>query len=109
MELITRRWVPQLLYLLCHGPARFSDLANALPEISRRVLTDRLRTLANEGLVQRTVTEGPPTQITYQLTEIGEGLRDTLTELDNWAVAYQSETTTDRDDETPLTEATNVH
>jgi DNA-binding HxlR family transcriptional regulator len=88
LELLNHRWVPQLLYLLCQGDARFSDLADALPRLSRRVLTDRLRALAAEGLIHRGVTEGPPTRITYQLTTLGEQLQDTFTELDAWAADY---------------------
>lgn len=107
MDLLTHRWVPQLLYLLCQGNARFSDLAHALPDLSRRVLTERLRELADEGLIHRTVTDGPPTRITYQLTALGDGLRDTLTHLDNWATTYRS--VTDTNDENQLTQKTNPH
>ncbi len=89
LDLFTQRWVPHLLYLLCQGEARFSDLADALPGLSRRVLTDRLRALAAEGLIHRTVIDGPPTRITYHLTSLGEQLRDTFTHIDAWAADYR--------------------
>lgn len=85
LDLLGQRWVAQLLYLLLPGEARFTELAHALPDLSHRVLTDRLRCLADQGLIQRTVADGPPTRITYKLTDLGEELRDTFTELDRWA------------------------
>jgi len=108
MDLLTHRWVPRLIYLLCQGDARFSDLARALPGLSRRVLTERLRELADEGLIRRTVTGGPPTRITYELTTAGAALRDTLTHLDTWATTYRSTPpVTDTNDDNPLTQTTN--
>jgi DNA-binding HxlR family transcriptional regulator len=89
LDLFTQRWVPHLLYLLCQGEARFSDLAYALPELSRRVLTDRLRALADDGLIHRTVIDGPPTRIIYRLTSLGEQLRDTFAHIDAWAADYR--------------------
>ncbi|MGX7671991.1 winged helix-turn-helix transcriptional regulator [Plantactinospora sp. DSM 117369] len=85
LELLGRRWVLDLLHVLGHGEARFRDLVEALPGVSRRVLTERLRELADEGLLRRQVDSGPPTRISYALTERGAGLRSVLTGLDTWA------------------------
>ncbi|MEQ4299827.1 winged helix-turn-helix transcriptional regulator [Plantactinospora sp. B6F1] len=85
MDLLGRRWTLDLLHVLGHGEARFRDLVEALPGVSRRVLTERLRELADEGLLRRRVDPGPPTRISYALTERGTGLREVLTGLDSWA------------------------
>ncbi|MFD1546001.1 winged helix-turn-helix transcriptional regulator [Nonomuraea guangzhouensis] len=87
-ELLTRRWVPQLLYLLCQRQARFGELAQAVPDMSRRVLMERLRQLDEEGLVHRLVEPGPPTRIIYQVTDLGRGLCATLQQVSAWGERY---------------------
>ncbi|MEO3818683.1 TetR/AcrR family transcriptional regulator C-terminal domain-containing protein [Plantactinospora sp. B24E8] len=70
-DLLARRWTPELLDVLRRGEARFSDLVRAVPGISRRVLAERLRQLADEGLLVRRTEPGPPTRISYALTARG--------------------------------------
>jgi DNA-binding HxlR family transcriptional regulator len=84
-EFLGRPWVPQLLFLLSQRRARFSELKEALPAVSGRVLTERLRELCAEGLVERAVDEGPPIRITYLLTEHGGGLTPALQMIGSWA------------------------
>jgi len=85
MQLLGRRWVPDLIYLLRQRDARFSELAAALPAVSNRVLTERLRDLTAEGVLTRTVEAGPPTRITYALTELAAGLGTALEQVGYWA------------------------
>ena len=82
-----KRWSGVLLDLLLQRPARFSELAATLPQISKRVLTDRLAELQAAGLVLREVDPGPPVTVTYRLTERGEGLRPAMDALRVWAGA----------------------
>ncbi|MEU7990575.1 helix-turn-helix domain-containing protein [Streptosporangium canum] len=89
IDLLSRRWILQVLYLLCQGEARFSELARAVPGVSRRVLTERLRELADQGLVRRVVDDGPPTRITYCLTEQGAALRGAFDHIDAWAATHR--------------------
>ena len=84
-EVLAKRWTPQLLVLLLQGPARFSALAGAVPGLSRRVMTERLRELQEARLVERIVEPGPPITSTYRLTAAGEQLRPALEELCSWA------------------------
>ncbi len=84
-EVLAKRWVPQLLVLLLEGPARYSELAAAVPGLSRRMMTDRLRDLQEARLVERIVDPGPPITSTYQLTPGGEQLRAALDEICAWA------------------------
>lgn len=84
-EVLAKRWTPQLLVLLLQGPARFSVLVAAVPGLSRRVMSERLRELQDARLVERTVEPGPPITSTYRLTPEGEQLRPALEELCTWA------------------------
>ncbi|MCI4066595.1 helix-turn-helix transcriptional regulator [Micromonospora sp. R77] len=80
-----KRWNGILLGTLAHGPAGFAELTRALPGISESVLSDRLGELCRVGLVSRTVREGPPLGVTYQLTERGGALLPALDALAHWA------------------------
>src|SRR3979490_286643 len=71
LELIGRRWTGAILRVLAGGPARFHVLVAAVPGISERLLSERLRELEVEGLVERTVLPGPPVGVEYQLSESG--------------------------------------
>ncbi|MEU5941034.1 helix-turn-helix domain-containing protein [Micromonospora sp. NPDC047548] len=80
-----KRWNGMLLGTLANGPAGFAELTRALPGISESVLSDRLGELARVGLVSRTVREGPPLGVSYQLTDRGAALLPALTALARWA------------------------
>lgn len=85
MDLLGRRWVLPLLYLLCKRNARFNELASAMPDLSHRVLTERLRELENEGLVDRHVSSGVPTRITYTISPRGAALHEMFADIETWA------------------------
>jgi DNA-binding HxlR family transcriptional regulator len=70
------------------GPARFVELASAVPGLSGRVMTERLKDLQDAGLVQRTVDPGPPITSSYHLTAEGELLRPALVALSRWAEGW---------------------
>lgn len=67
------------------GPARFSELEGAVPGVSRRMMTERLRELERDGLARRTIDPGPPITSTYSLTDDGEGLGEILDLVRRWA------------------------
>ena len=67
-----KRWNGVLIGTLADGPAGFAELGRALPGISESVLSDRLNELTTLGLISRTVREGPPIGVSYQLTERGQ-------------------------------------
>ena len=85
IELIGRRWNGAILALLKNGPARFSDLGTAIPDISDRMLTERLKELEAAGLLDRKVTPCTPVKIEYALTEKGRALQPILGDLARWA------------------------
>jgi DNA-binding HxlR family transcriptional regulator len=86
VELIGRRWTGAIVAVLIdHGPLRFSEIAQAVPELSDRLLSERMKELEARGLVARSVEPGPPVRVTYELTAMGHELQPALDELRSWA------------------------
>jgi DNA-binding HxlR family transcriptional regulator len=86
VELIGRRWTGAIVaVLLDHGPLRFSEIAHAVPELSDRLLSERMKELEARGVVTRQVEPGPPVRVEYALTPMGRELRPALRELRSWA------------------------
>jgi DNA-binding HxlR family transcriptional regulator len=86
IELIGRRWTGAILEILMQGGSlRFSTIAAAVPDLSDRMLSDRLKELESYALVERTVFAGPPLRVQYALTRKGRELAPALRELKRWA------------------------
>jgi DNA-binding HxlR family transcriptional regulator len=84
--MIGRRWTGAIIEVLLHGgPMRFSEVAQAIPELSDRLLSERMKELEARGMVQRIVHAGPPIRVEYQLTEMGRDLQNAVGELRSWA------------------------
>ena len=85
VELIGRRWSGAIISVMLQGPQCFNELLVAVPGLSDRLLTERLRELESEGLVRRNVIPGPPVRVSYELTEAGESLKPVIECLGRWA------------------------
>ena len=86
VELIGRRWTGAIIEILMQsGALRFSSIAAAVPDLSDRMLSDRLKELELNRLVERTVYPGPPVRVQYALTPMGQELAPALAELKRWA------------------------
>ena len=85
IELIGRRWAGAILIALADGPHYFAELGSAIPGLSDRLLSRRLRELEAAGLVERSVHDGTPARVSYALTAMGKALEPTLAELRSWA------------------------
>ncbi len=85
LDKIGDRWSMLVLAALASGPKRFSALARAMPDISKRMLTQTVRTLEADGLVHRDVQPTVPPQVTYSLTRLGESFSAPLLGLIEWA------------------------
>jgi DNA-binding HxlR family transcriptional regulator len=85
VELVGRRWTGAILRVLLDGPLRFSEIAQAIPELSDRLLSERMKELEARGMVQRTVIPGPPLRVQYELSKMGSELEPALVELQSWA------------------------
>jgi DNA-binding HxlR family transcriptional regulator len=84
-QLVSRRWVPQIVWVLLDGPHRYSAVRDAIPEISDTVLSERLRELEGAGILTRAVTPSTPVLIEYALTERGRDLARVIEGLATWA------------------------
>src|ERR1041385_423877 len=85
VELIGRRWSGAIISSMIAGPRCFNEFLAAVPGLSDRLLTERLRELESEGLVRRTVIPGPPVRVSYELTEAGRNLEPVIESLGRWA------------------------
>ena len=85
VELLGKRWSGAIVHVLLPGPLRFSELAHAIPQISDRLLSMRLKELEAFGIVARRVWDEAPVRVEYELTPKGQGLGPTVTELRRWA------------------------
>jgi len=85
IELIGRRWTGAILWALAERPHFFAELVAAVPGLSDRLLSARLRELEAEGLVERSVHDGSPARVSYALTEKGRSVAPALRELRSWA------------------------
>jgi DNA-binding HxlR family transcriptional regulator len=85
IELIGRRWTGAILQVMRGGVVRFSDLAAAIPGLSDRMLSERLKELEAERLVERSVIPETPVRVEYRLTAGGEALGSVLDAVMAWA------------------------
>ncbi len=85
MELIGRRWSGTILRALLDGPLRFSQISAAIPQISDRSLSMRLKDLEREGLTVRRVESTQPVSVGYELTDKGRDLETIIAAVERWA------------------------
>jgi DNA-binding HxlR family transcriptional regulator len=84
VELIGRRWTGAILRAMMSGVTRFSDLCAAIPGLSDRMLSERLKELEAQGIVTRRVIPETPVRIEYALTEKGRDLEQVVRALVGW-------------------------
>lgn len=84
LTLLDGPWATLIVRELLHGPARFTQLRQALPGISAHTLTNRLRGFERHGLVTRTAFAETPPRVVYALTPLGEALREVLEAMGRW-------------------------
>lgn len=89
LERFAAKWRILVIYALLAGPQRHTDLRRRLPGITQKVLTETLRGMQSDGLVERRVVRAdPPQHIEYALTALGLTLRQPLTAICDWAAAH---------------------
>ncbi|MGJ9458261.1 winged helix-turn-helix transcriptional regulator [Oceanobacillus sp. CF4.6] len=84
MGLLSTRWVGLILFELLKGTKRFSEMETDLP-ISGRLLSDRLKLLEKEGIVERKIYSEFPVRIEYSLSDKGKSLEPVIKEIQHWA------------------------
>ncbi len=85
LDRIGDKWSTLILGTLATGPHRFSAVQRAIPDISKRMLTQTLRDLERDGLIARTVFPTKPPSVEYRLTPLGVTILEPLTSLVRWA------------------------
>ncbi len=85
------KWVGLVLAALVDGPRRHSSLARELASASQKMLTQTLRRLERDGLVERSVTLAVPVQVEYRLSPLGESLSPVVAALKAWAYGHMDE------------------
>ena len=86
VELIGKRWSGAIIVVLLEGDAmRFSEIAQAIPQLSDRLLSERMKELEARGMVDRRVGGASPSRVEYELTPMGRDLAPALAELEAWA------------------------
>ena len=84
-QLLGQKWTGMLLRVLLAGPTRFSDFTRQIPDVSARLVAERLKELEEHGIVVRTVRTGRPVSVEYSLTEKGRQLAPVVEAIQTWA------------------------
>ncbi|MFE0465042.1 winged helix-turn-helix transcriptional regulator [Kitasatospora sp. NPDC058965] len=90
------RWSALLLVTLQEGGCCYGDLERRIGDISRKVLTQTLRSLERDGLVTRTVLTGTVVRVRYELSELGHSLAEPLGAIRGWIDRHQEQVETHR-------------
>jgi DNA-binding HxlR family transcriptional regulator len=85
IEFLGKRWTGLIIRVLLGGPRRFKDMKEQIPEMSDKMLTDRLKEMEAEGVVSRTVYPETPVRIEYELTAKGKALETVIESIQDWA------------------------
>ncbi len=84
-ELIGRRWTGAIIFMLMESRCRFATLRKEIPDITDRMLSERLFELEQEGIVERTVVPETPVRVEYALTRKGRELASAIDAIGDWA------------------------
>jgi DNA-binding HxlR family transcriptional regulator len=84
VEIISKRWIGLILMVLMPGPRRFNEIADQLEVVSDRMLSERLKELEAEGVIERRVYPETPVRIEYSLTEKGRALEPVIAAIGQW-------------------------
>jgi DNA-binding HxlR family transcriptional regulator len=87
-ELIGRRWTGAIIFVMLRRRCRFAVLRQAIPEITDRMLSERLHELEQEGIVERLVLPHTPVRVEYALTRKGRGLGRAVRAITDWAQTW---------------------
>ena len=91
VQLIGNKWKLLIIRnLVFNGKQRFGDFTKSIPAISKKVLTDNLRALEDDGLIERQVFAEVPPRVEYSLTELGKTLKPILDAMFEWGTDYKN-------------------
>lgn len=96
MRVIGGKWTGSILWHLQDEPVRFNDLSRMIGGASKKMLTERLKYLVEQGLVSREVVHSSPVSVQYALTDFGRTALAVLDELRRWSELLSAETASQR-------------
>jgi DNA-binding HxlR family transcriptional regulator len=91
LDLLAGKWNVDVLYLLANGTRRYSEIFYEVGEISKKTLTQTLRSLERDGLIARRVYPEVPPRVEYSLTPLGWSLTGPLMAMYEWAAEHLRE------------------
>lgn len=90
VQLIGNKWKLLIIRNLLASPQRFTEMRKSIPGISQKVLTDNLRSLEEDGLINREVFAEAPPRVVYSLSELGDSLRPIINAMQEWGTNYKN-------------------
>ena len=91
LDRVADKWTSLVVYALVHGPRRHGELRRTIEGISQKMLTQTLRSMERDGLVERTVIDRIPPHVEYRLTPLGMTLTEPLVAICHWAMEHLPE------------------
>lgn len=85
VEILGKRWTGLIIRVLIDGPLRFNELGARLEVVSDRMLSERLKELEQEGMIERRVLPETPVRVEYRLTEKGLALEPVISAIESWS------------------------
>ncbi len=98
LDRISDKWVGLVLSALTDGPLRYGQISSIVAGVSPKMLTQTLRSLERDGLVERRVTAEVPVRVDYELTALGRSLRPVMLAIKTWAEAHMDDVAAARAD-----------
>ncbi|SRR5258708_31572537 len=98
IEYIGNKWKPVILVLLTDGPIRFGKLIIFLPSISRKILTQQLRELESDGLINRYSYSEKPPRVEYEISEKGKTLVPVFQAMFDWGKTVEDKSSIQGED-----------
>ncbi|WJH36104.1 helix-turn-helix transcriptional regulator [Paenibacillus sp. CC-CFT747] len=92
LKVIGGKWKPVILCHLTDGVHRFGELKREMPDITQKMLTQQLRELEQDGIIDRTVYQQVPPKVEYSLTEYGQTLKEVLVVMAEWGIRHEERT-----------------
>lgn len=93
VEVVGRRWAGAILKAMLAGETRFGEIRGTIPDLTNRMLSERLKDFEAEGIVEREVIPEKPVRVEYHLTEKGQALSSAVDALSAWAEEWVEQPT----------------
>ncbi|ANE45118.1 HxlR family transcriptional regulator [Paenibacillus swuensis] len=84
IDLLGKKWTGLIIRVLLGGPRRFKDIKEQIPDMSDKILTERMKELEQVGVIRRNVYAETPVRIEYDLTDKGKGLEHVIESIQDW-------------------------